>query len=92
MCRDAALGIAMTLTAVLALQESAGPFDAVVIATPLEQANLSFQGHTLPQLPARRYQRTVTTYVRGTLRPSAFGESEMPQGGSLCGLGPLPAQ
>ena len=73
----------MTLTAMLALQESAGPFDAVVIATPLEQADLSFLGHTLPQLPARKYQRTVTTFVRGALRPSAFGESKTPQGASL---------
>lgn len=82
----------ISLTAMVALQETAGPFDAVVIATPLEQANLSFQGHTLPQLPARKYQRTVTTYVRGTLRPSAFGESKMPRGGSLRGLAPLPAR
>ena len=91
MCRDAALGKATTLTAMVALQESAGPFDAVVVATPLEQANLSFQGYALPQLPARKYQRTVTTYVRGVLRPSAFGESSTPQGGSLRGPAPLPA-
>ena len=91
MCCNAALGKALTLTALVVLQDTAGPFDAVVIATPLEQANLSFQGHTLPQLPARKYQRTVTTFVRGVLRPSAFGESETPQGGSWRGLAPLPA-
>ena len=33
-----------------------GPFDAVVIATPLEQAGLAFSGVELPVIPAREFQ------------------------------------
>jgi hypothetical protein len=48
-------------------------YDAVIIAAPLEQANISFAGLQLPHMPARKFQQTVTTYVQGVLDPAYFG-------------------
>jgi hypothetical protein len=51
-----------------------GPFDGVVLATPLEGSDIELQG-VLPAgsaLPKREYQSTVTTYVTGVLNPSYF--------------------
>ena len=65
-------------------------WDAVVVAAPLEQAKLEFAGFEPPRLPHRTYQRTVTTYVRGVLNASFFGEAELPRGGFcrvvFCGI------
>lgn len=55
-----------------------GPFDAVIIATPLEASGLSLQGiDGVPHIPARKYQQTVTTIIKGAVRPSYFGLSDM---------------
>lgn len=49
-------------------------FDAVIVAVPLElSSGLSFQGFDLPVIPTRKFQRTVTTLVKGKARPTFFG-------------------
>ena len=59
-----------------------GPFDAVIIAAPLEECGtLEFRGTTLPVIPSRKFQRTVTTLVRGAVRPSFMGMDSMDFGG-----------
>jgi prenylcysteine oxidase/farnesylcysteine lyase len=55
-------------------------FDVVVVATPLEAAGLEFQGLDLPTVPSRKYQQTVTTIVKGDVRPSYFGLASMDYG------------
>ena len=62
----------------------AGPYDAVIIAAPLEQSEIEFDGIDVARRPKRTYQETVTTYVTGTLRPSYFGVSTLPTGTCLC--------
>eukprot|EP00884_Botryococcus_braunii_P013711 jgi/Botrbrau1/22340/Bobra.0002s0018.1 len=54
-----------------------GPFDAVVIATPLEEAGLEFIGVDLPYIPPRKYRHTVTTVVHGRLSSAYFGVSSL---------------
>jgi prenylcysteine oxidase/farnesylcysteine lyase len=55
-----------------------GPFDAVILATPLESSGLSLEGlPDKPLIPARKYQKVVTTIVKGSVRPSYFGLAEM---------------
>lgn len=66
------------------LQEVAGPYDAVVIAAPLEHSALEFQGLRLAHRPQRAFQRVVTTYVVGSLRASYFGVVTLPSGDHLC--------
>ena len=61
-------------------QEVAGPYDAVIIAAPLEQSEIEFDGIDIARRPKRTYQETVTTYVTGTLRPGYFGVSTLPTG------------
>ena len=63
-------------------QEVAGPFDAVIIAAPLEQSSLEFKGLHVGRLPERAYQPVVTTYVTGLLRPSYFNLQQLPSGAS----------
>ncbi len=58
----------------------AGPYDAVIIAAPLEQSKIEFDGIDVAMRPKRTYQETVTTYVTGTLRPGYFGVSTLPTG------------
>ncbi|KAI8469589.1 MAG: Prenylcysteine lyase-domain-containing protein [Monoraphidium minutum] len=51
----------------------AGPFDAVVIAAPLESAGLALSGlDPPPALPSTRFQLTVTTYIEGALNATTF--------------------
>lgn len=58
-------------------------YDAVLVAVPLELANLTITCVEHRALPVRQYQRTVTTLVKGRLRPSYFGVQEVPKGTSL---------
>ncbi|KAK9809372.1 hypothetical protein WJX73_009603 [Symbiochloris irregularis] len=58
-------------------------YDAVMVATPLEQANIQFEGFDPPPLPPRKYQRTVTTLVSGRLQPTYFGVAALPPGESI---------
>lgn len=51
-----------------------GPYDAVIIAAPLDLSSLSVSGIDLPVIPRRSYHRTITTVIRGVLRPTFFGE------------------
>ncbi len=60
-----------------------GPFAAVVIATPLEFSSIEFEGVELPHIPARKFQSTVSTFVRGHLNGSYFGLKARPKGESL---------
>ena len=60
-----------------------GPFAAVVIATPLELSSIEFEGVELAHMPARKFQSTVTTFVRGHLNGSYFGLKARPKGESL---------
>ena len=46
----------LTSTSGSGSKEQHGPFDAVVVATPLEQAGLSFTGLSLPVIPNRAFQ------------------------------------
>ncbi|DBB04108.1 hypothetical protein WJX77_009419 [Trebouxia sp. C0004] len=57
-----------------------GPFAAVVIATPLEFSSIEFEGVELPHIPARKFQSTVSTFVRGHLNGSYFGLKARPKG------------
>ncbi|KAK9823597.1 hypothetical protein WJX72_004119 [[Myrmecia] bisecta] len=56
-------------------QAALDTFDAIILATPLELSNLSIEGIALPHLPPRKYQSTITTFVRGVLDPAYFGEA-----------------
>lgn len=53
-------------------------YDAVVIAAPLELAGLQLRGFNVPDIPQRRFKRTVTTIVAGRLRPAYFGVRKLP--------------
>ena len=67
-----------------------GPFDAVILAAPLELSNIVFSlddvvDHAEATSAAapdtddeREFQTTIATYVTGTLQPSYFGVSELP--------------
>jgi hypothetical protein len=55
-------------------------YDAVLVAVPLELANITISGVKHKVLPLRSYQRTVTTLVSGRLSPSYFGVEELPKG------------
>ena len=57
-----------------------GQYDAVVLAAPLEQAALEFEGVQLPPLPARTFQRVVTSVVRGSLDADYFHVASVPPG------------
>lgn len=57
-------------------------YAVVIIATPLEDADLNFQNVSLPHIPKRIYQDTVTTVVRGSLQASFFNLTTLPQGSS----------
>ncbi|XP_004349869.2 hypothetical protein CAOG_01349 [Capsaspora owczarzaki ATCC 30864] len=50
-------------------------FDAVVIATPLEATNITFEAIDLPPSTSQRrpYQRTFVTIVHGEVNPAYFG-------------------
>lgn len=62
-------------------QQEYGPFDAVIIATPLEDSGIALQGlNPEPQLPARSYQRTTTSFVTGYIDASFFDRADVPQG------------
>lgn len=52
-------------------------YDAVIIATPLELSNLTLPQDVPRQSPAE-FQRTVTTYVKGSLLETAFNCSKTP--------------
>lgn len=56
------------------LAERVGPFDGVILATPLEGSGIELRGVLPPAavLPRREYQSTVTTYVTGALNPRYF--------------------
>jgi prenylcysteine oxidase/farnesylcysteine lyase len=50
-------------------------FDAVIVATPLEAADIAFEGVEPPEAahPRRAYQVTHATFVAGRLNPAYFG-------------------
>ena len=60
-----------------------GPYDAVVVAAPLEQANITFKGIQLPHMPPRKYQSTISTFIRGKLDPKYFHRTQVPPGTDL---------
>jgi Prenylcysteine lyase len=75
------LGYTCLVDAFLCLsQEVAGPYAAVIIATPLEGTHIRFKGVKVPPPPAREYQRVTTTYVVGELRAAYFGVQRLPTG------------
>ncbi len=55
-------------------------YDAVLLAGPLELANIGIGGFEHKKPPLREFQQTVTTLVQGRLRPSYFGVRELPTG------------
>jgi hypothetical protein len=58
-----------------------GPFDAVIIATPLEGSALELKGFdSIPQLPKRTYQHTTTSFVTGHVNAAFFGRAAVPDG------------
>ena len=54
----------------------------------MELTSIAMKGIKHEPLPLREYQRTVTTLVKGRLRPAYFGIQELPRG--VCRL-PLSA-
>ncbi|KAK9917016.1 hypothetical protein WJX75_010018 [Coccomyxa subellipsoidea] len=55
-------------------------YSAVLVATPLELTDIAFSGFMVPHMPVRQYQTTVTTLVKGRLRPAYFGIEALPKG------------
>lgn len=65
-------------------QDQPQPYDAIILAAPLEQSSLAFHGMPAPVIPPRTYKRVVTTVVASpALRPSYFGVQKLP-GRSSC--------
>lgn len=64
-----------------------GPFAAVVIATPLELSGIEFEGLQLPHIPPRKFQSTISTFVRGCLNATYFGVKQPPRGVEHHGCG-----
>lgn len=62
-------------------QQKFGPFDAVILAAPLEGSGLVLQGLSPePQLPPRTYQQTTTSFVTGYLDAGFFDRAEIQDG------------
>lgn len=59
-------------------QEVVGPYEAVVLATPLEHSGINFRGMAVKSIPKRTYQKIVTNYIAGRLRASYFGTTQLP--------------
>lgn len=58
-----------------------GPYDAVILATPLEGSGLDLKGlDPEPQLPPRSYQQTTTSFVTGYLNASFFDRADLEPG------------
>lgn len=71
----------MSFNSVAVLQcASSISYTAVVVATPLELSNIGFEGIKLPYIPPRKYQSTISTFVRGRLKASYFGQRTAPEG------------
>lgn len=77
-CRCAGAGAAASRTPAANPHPPLGPFDAVILATPLEGSSLTFLGFDPPRMPSRQYQTTITTLVRGAVRPEYFGIADEP--------------
>lgn len=63
------------------VQVVSGPYDAVVIAAPLEHNRLRFHGVHVRRPAMRSFRRVVTTFIAGRLRGSYFGTTQLPTGG-----------
>ena len=74
----------MTSLSMLVSLQAHGPFSAVVIATPLEFSNIRFSGLELPHIPPRKFQSTISTFVRGVLNGTYFGVKQPPKGRFNC--------
>jgi hypothetical protein len=62
-------------------QQEYGPFDAVIVATPLEGSGLVLQGLSPePKLQPRAYQQTTTSFVTGYVDASFFDRAEVQAG------------
>lgn len=53
--------------------EEYGPYDAVIIATPLEKTDIEFDGITTSVASDREYQSMHNCFVKGVLDPTYFG-------------------
>lgn len=63
------------------VQQDLGPFDAVIVATPLEDSGLALQGLSPePKLPPRTYQQTTTSFVTGYVDAGFFDQAEIQDG------------
>lgn len=58
----------------------------MVIATPLELSNVRFEGIELPHIPPRKYQSTISTFVRGRLSASYFRQQTAPKGDAFISM------
>lgn len=63
------------------VQVVSGPYEAVVIAAPLEHNHLHFHGVGVQRPAMRAFRRVVTTFIAGRLRGSYFGTTQLPTGG-----------
>ena len=79
-CLIAVICSLMPCSLLVRLQQVLAGYDAVLVAVPLELANITIGGFQLPDLPMRAYQTTVTTLVQGRLRPEYFGVQALPRG------------
>ncbi len=52
----------------------------MLVATPLELTDIAFTGFEVPHMPVRQFQTTVTTLVKGRLKPAYFGVETLPKG------------
>jgi hypothetical protein len=53
--------------------EEASVFDGVIIAAPLELADIAFEGFSMPDWAPQAYQMVYRKVMRGTLDPHYFG-------------------
>jgi len=51
--------------------EQSSPFDAVIVATPLEVADMTFEGVS-PRILQREYQKIYIQVMKGVVKPSYF--------------------
>ena len=61
-------------------QVVAGPYDAVVVAAPLEHSAIRFRGVGVRAPPEREFRKVTTTFVAGRLKAACWNVTVLPTG------------
>ncbi|KAG8044038.1 hypothetical protein GUJ93_ZPchr0458g22440 [Zizania palustris] len=83
-----AAGLLKAANATLHLQEGIDSVETTVVATPLDEVDITFSPPI--SIPPRKMQHTHTTFVRGLLNPEFFGLSSVLDIPELIGTMELP--